>query len=119
METEQINNFKRDYKKILSLRADIKDSNTRLKKLHVWDKNGSHGKAILKEMNIGQGFKNNLSEILRGKPFEEWQKENNRLTKMLSKFKSVSSNRRILEEQLRTFKSFGESGEKGGDNGNN
>ena len=106
METEQINKFKRDFKSLVYQKGLLTESNNRIKQLSRFDKNGSHQRAIMKELQTKDNINAKIKEIQKSVDYEEWRKTSKRLTLLLSKLKLVASRKRIIENELFEFKSF-------------
>ncbi len=104
METEQINKFKREFKSLTYQQGQLTDSKERLKNLSRYDKNGSHQKALLKEMKNRDDIRAKIKEMEKGVAYDEWKKISKRLTALQYKLKVVDSRKRVIENELSTFK---------------
>lgn len=81
--------FRAEFKHIVWLNSEIATSNGRLRNLHAWDKNGSHNKAIIKELDIKKQIQEKLKVALKGADYEEWKAVSKRLSKLTSRLKTA------------------------------
>lgn len=98
MTTEQQEQFRREFKSIVYQYSKVQSSNNRLKQLHVWDKNGSHEKAILKELDTKKEIQTKLNRMLKGQDYEEWKFVSKRLSILNSKLRDSN----IQKEKMKT-----------------
>jgi len=82
MNATQQATFAKQYKAILAKRKDWHDAKAHIQKLNVWDKNGSHQKAIVKAMDRRDIVFNELVKLLSGNGFEQWQMCRRKLTSL-------------------------------------
>ena len=100
MTKEQQDQFKKEFKSIVYQYSQIQASNNRLKQLHAWDKNGSHEKAILKELEVKRGIQSKLSIMLKGIDYEEWKSISKKLTALNSKLSRAASQKDKAELEI-------------------
>lgn len=79
--------FKSQFKKLVWIKSEIASYRKHLSRLHAWDKNGSHDKAILKALEKRDELKQKFEEMLRGKTYEEWQAFSKKLVNEQAKLK--------------------------------
>ena len=106
MNQEEIEQFRKEFKSILYINSKIKGINISLKKLHVWDKNGSHENAILKELENKKIIQIKLKESLKGIDYEEWKRFSKNLSILMSKVKNNTTQKEKIEQAINnlTFK---------------
>lgn len=73
MNSEQIKEFRTKFQRIVFIKSEIKTVAAHLTKLHTWDKNDSHKKAIEIDLTKLDEFKVTYKERLEGKTYEEWK----------------------------------------------
>ena len=103
MTKEEQEIFKKEFKRIVFVFSEIKSSTLRIRNLHVWDKNGSHEKAILKELERRGELKEKLNTLLKGRTYEEWLKVSKTLTKLNSRLIAVSRNKEKIESEINSL----------------
>ncbi len=106
METEQINKFKREFKSLVYQKGLLTESNERIKQLCRFDKNDSHKRAILKEQETKATILSKIKDMQKGVDYEEWKKTSKRLTALLARQKVIASKKRVIEDELSSFKCF-------------
>ena len=84
---EQIEQFRNEFKSIVYQNSQIVSSNARLRQLHVWDNNGSHDKAIERELATRDELKQKLSEMLNGRDYEDWRLFSIKLSSLSARLK--------------------------------
>ncbi len=92
--------FKKEFKSIVYVFSEIKNSNLKLKQLHFWDKNGSHEKAILKEIERRNQIKEKLNILLKGRTYEDWLETSKNLTKLNSRLKALILKKEKIESDI-------------------
>lgn len=100
MTSEQQEQFRKEFKCIVYQYSEIQSSNTRLKQLHNWDKNGSHDIAILKELDTKKSMQDKLKIMLKGHDYEEWKTISKRLTTLNSKLKNAIAQKEKAETEI-------------------
>lgn len=91
MDKEQIERFREEFQDILYLNSLITANNTKLKLLHTWDKNGSHTKAILRNIEERKELKAKLETQLKGKTYDEWKLFSKRLSVLTNRLRNAVS----------------------------
>lgn len=100
MTVEQQEQFRKEFKSIVYQYSEIQSSNNRLKQLHVWDKNGSHEKAILKELDTKKAIQIKLNTMLKGQDYEEWKFVSKRLSVLSSKLRNANTQKEKAEKEI-------------------
>lgn len=95
-----IDNFRTEFKKIVYQHSEISSSNNRLRQLHAWDKNGSHDKAILKELEVRKSLQDKRNEMLRGSTYDEWKIVSKKLSALTTKLKPLLKKKAEIEQQI-------------------
>jgi hypothetical protein len=101
MTSEQIEQFHKDFKDIISLNQLIKDNAKYLHNLHLYDKKGSHEKAILKALEQRRQLNSTLAAVLRGADYEGWKMVAKKLSLLKSKLKVATErmNKAIAQKE--------------------
>lgn len=92
--------FKTHFQKIVFANSEVISSKNRIKQLSQWDKNGSHEKAILNEINRRKDLKEKLNNLLNGKTYNDWRDASIQLTKLKSRLKKQHSQKQKLENEI-------------------
>ena len=100
MTQEEISKWKAEYKRIVYQYSLIRDNEEKLKQLHAWDKNGSHDKAIIQRLDQRKELKEQLTEMLKGKTYDEWKLFSKHLIKVNTKYYKVVKQKEDLESTL-------------------
>jgi len=100
MTQEEISKWKAEYKRIVYQYSLIRDNEEKLKQLHAWDKNGSHDKAIIQRLDQRKQLKEQLTEMLKGKTYDEWKLFSKHLIKVITKYYKVVKQKEDLESTL-------------------
>ena len=100
MTQEEIVKWKAEYKRIVYQYSLIRNNEEKLKQLHAWDKNGSHDKAIIQRLDQRKQLKEQLTEMLKGKTYDEWKLFSKHLIKVTSKYYKVVKQKEDLESVL-------------------
>jgi hypothetical protein len=100
MTQEEISKWKAEYKRIVYQYSLIRDNEEKLKQLHAWDKNGSHDKAIIQRLDQRKELKEQLTEMLKGKTYDEWKLFSKHLIKVTTKYYKVVKQKEDLESTL-------------------
>lgn len=80
MNSEEQEQFRKEFASIVYLNSCIISSGVWLKQLHAYDKNDSHKNAIIKKLDERKELKSELAIKLKGKSYEEWKTFSKRLT---------------------------------------
>jgi len=100
MNKEQQEAFKKEFKSIVYQYSLLQKNKQYLKKLHAFDKNGSHEKAILKAVSEREEIRDKLDKMLKGVKYSEWLKFSKKLTKLNSRLNNHLSKIKEIEEEL-------------------
>jgi len=100
MTPKEIEQFKIDFKKIISVNAEINDSSKKLTGLHVWDKNGSHNDAIIKRLDIMKAQKEERTKLLNGHDYEEWKAISKKLNQLKLRLDNAIRQKEKAETEL-------------------
>ncbi len=100
MKTRHQERFRNDFKKIVLQNAVIRGNGDYLHKLHAYDKNGSHRKAILKALTQRDQHQAKLKKLLKGISYEEWKRTSTRLQYQVSRLKKVLIKKYEVEEEI-------------------
>lgn len=95
--------FKQQFQKIVYANSEVISSTNRIKQLSTWDKNGSHEKAIIKEINLRKELKERLNKLLEGKSYEEWRLASKQLTTLKSRLKKSTLQKDKLEKDINSL----------------
>jgi hypothetical protein len=87
MDELQISKFRKDFKSLVYKKGLITENGAYLKKLHSFDKNGSHNRAILLGLEKREQLKKDYADALNGKTYEEWRDFSSKLCKITAKLK--------------------------------
>lgn len=82
MNAEQQVQFRMEFKSIVYHKGLITENTTNVKRMHAWNKNGSHEKAIVKLLDFRTTLKIKLNEMLKGKDYEEWRLFSSKLARV-------------------------------------
>lgn len=106
MTTEQQEKFCLEYKNIVYQKSLITKNLAFSKQLHAWDKNGSHQKAILKNIEQRKELNAQLRKKLKGMNYEEWKMFYRKLMVLKQKIKTVDSKKEKYQTKISelTFK---------------
>ncbi|HEY5588400.1 MAG TPA: hypothetical protein VIK86_05525 [Candidatus Paceibacterota bacterium] len=104
MNTEEVNIFRSEFKRIVYEKGQLTECNLRLKQLHIWDKNDSHKNAILKELNKKDELRKNFDILLKGKDYEYWKELSSILTKICKKLNQARQMQIRYEKELINLK---------------
>ncbi len=100
MKANEQEQFRKEFKSIVYQYSELKSSMTRLKQLHIWDKNGSHQKAILKELDTRKAIQTKLAEMLKGRSYEDWKLTSKRLSILNSRIKNAITQKEKAESEI-------------------
>jgi len=100
MTQEEIVKWKAEYKRIVYQYSLIRDNEEKLKQLHVWDRNGSHQKSIIQRLDQRTQLKEQLTEMLKGKTYDEWKFFSKFLIKITTKYYKAVKKKEDLEAEL-------------------
>lgn len=104
MSPSEVEQFKKEFKSIIFKNSQIADAKTKLRSLHAWDKNGSHEKAILRQLDQIEKYKDELKVLLKGKSYEEWRLMSKKITQVSGKLKTATSNKIKAEAEIESIK---------------
>ena len=90
MTAEQIQEYRSEFRSIVSLRSTIKSHDRFITQLHRWDKAGSHLKAIDKAIAAHHDMKAKLKEKLKGRSYEEWKALSIKISRLSSDYKNAA-----------------------------
>lgn len=97
MNHTNIEEFRSHFRKIVYASSQMKTNAEYLRKLHAYDKHGSHSKAIGKALDRRKELRDNLEKLLWGFSYENWLETSKRLSQY-----QVSLKR--SEEAVRRYK---------------
>ncbi len=89
MTSQQIQDFRTIFKKIVYKKGLITEQNRIITRLHVYDKGGSHEKAILKAVIRLNELRDEYKSMLAGKSYDKWISFSKILSKLQSSIKSA------------------------------
>lgn len=96
--------FRAEFKSFVYVLSEIKDSEARLKSLYAWDKNGSHTKVILKELEVRGTLKEKLLFKLKGVEYDEWKRISKTISLCVSRLKAAEATKAHYERKLTEIK---------------
>lgn len=91
MNTQEITEFKKEFKSIVWQHSELVTNALWIKKLNAWDRNDSHKKAILKKLDERDELKKKIATMLKGKDYEWWKIMSKRIGKLESKLKTLNT----------------------------
>ena len=89
MTTEEIEKFRHDFRVIVYAKQRVKDCDDYLRKLHAFDKDGSHNNAILKALDRRNELKDHYIDLLKGATYEMWLTASKKISAMKSQLKGA------------------------------
>lgn len=92
--------FKQQFQKIVYANSEVVSSNNRIKQLSAWDKNGSHEKAIIKEIELRNKLKENLRKLLDGRSYDDWRLTSRQLTTLKGRLKRTTLQKDKIEKDI-------------------
>lgn len=104
MNTDEILIFREEFKKIIYQKGLITESELRLKRLYIWDKNGSHENAIKKELDVRDNLKVDLRIMLKNKSYDEWKQFSKKLSLLNSRLNKARESIIRYEKQINELK---------------
>lgn len=100
MDKEKIERFRKEFASIVYVNSEIMTNNLRLKSLMVWDKNSSHSKAILKNIEHRKELKLKLQTKLKGKTYDEWKFLSKKLSVLNSRLRNAINTKERTETEI-------------------
>lgn len=104
MTKEEQLQFRKEFAAIVYWKSSVKEQAQKISQLQMWDKNGSHEKAILAAVNELDRCKTELKERLKGKSYQEWRDFSKKLSLLNSKLKTLKN----IDSITRTFEKIKE-----------
>ena len=101
---EQIEQFRNEFKSIVYQNSQVASSNARLRQLHVWDNNGSHDKAIERELVTRDELKQKLNELLKGMDYEDWRMFSVKLSSLSARQKRATTQEENARIEINNLK---------------
>lgn len=87
MRESEIKEFRQLFPKIVWRKSQVSKEKLKIKQLHIWDKNGSHEKAIKAELKLLDFEREQLKLLLNGKTYEEMLELSKKLTTLQQRLK--------------------------------
>ena len=103
---DKIEDFKTQFKKIVYKKGQITTHKLYLRKLHAFDRNGSHKKAILKALDEFDILKADSNLLLKGKTYEDWKEFSKKLSTLNSALKRTETKKLEIETNINNLLNF-------------
>lgn len=104
MNALELTKFKEEFKHIIYLHSKIVVSTKRLCTLEVWNKKDSHHTAIIKEIEMRNKFKKELTDALKGLDYNDWLLISKKISALTSKLKTALEAKHRYEKLLNEIK---------------
>ncbi len=97
---KEIEDFRKQFQRIVWQKGQVTKANDWIRNLTVFDKNGSHTKAINKTIERRNAEKKKLEEMMGGLTYDEWLKKSKRLSALNSRLAAAQKRVEQIKSEI-------------------